>query len=265
MKMRKAFTLVELLVVIAIIALLLSILMPSLSKVRGQARAVVCSANLKQWGSIWLMYLTDNNGSFSSGVINGAAPRGQWLVALQPYRGLKIKSCPVAQRDTTPTRPEGTVNSLWQWGGPSNDPTKPDIYDEGSYGFNSWLYNPDSSVTTIQGRSTKLNWRNNLQPKRQENIPMFADCDWVGAGPAHIDTPQANKNDLVTWNEVQEMRHFNIDRHSGNINSAMLDFSCKRVGLKELWKLKWNSQFDTTADYNGRKKWPVWMQQYKEY
>ncbi len=62
MRKRKGFTLIELLVVIAIIALLMSILMPALQRVRKQARKVVCMANLKQWGLFWKMYCDDNNG-----------------------------------------------------------------------------------------------------------------------------------------------------------------------------------------------------------
>jgi prepilin-type N-terminal cleavage/methylation domain-containing protein len=45
---RRGFTLVELLVVIAIIAVLMAILMPTLQRVRRQARSVVCQSNLKQ-------------------------------------------------------------------------------------------------------------------------------------------------------------------------------------------------------------------------
>jgi prepilin-type N-terminal cleavage/methylation domain-containing protein/prepilin-type processing-associated H-X9-DG protein len=54
------FTLVELLVVIAIIALLLSILMPALAKVRDQGQRVVCAANLRTSITAWVAYSTDN-------------------------------------------------------------------------------------------------------------------------------------------------------------------------------------------------------------
>ena len=62
MNKQKGFTLIELLVVIAIIALLLSILMPSLRKARDVARRISCGSRLRQWGTAVQMYTGDNDG-----------------------------------------------------------------------------------------------------------------------------------------------------------------------------------------------------------
>lgn len=59
---RPAFTLVELLVVLGIIALLISILMPTLNKARQQAKRVQCASNLRQCGVSLLLYAQENNG-----------------------------------------------------------------------------------------------------------------------------------------------------------------------------------------------------------
>ncbi|MFI4912330.1 MAG: prepilin-type N-terminal cleavage/methylation domain-containing protein [Sedimentisphaeraceae bacterium JB056] len=90
---KRGFTLVELLVVISIIALLMSILIPSLAKARESAKSVICKSNLKQLGSSIYLYVADNEGYLPIAAFVDSAKEGMsyqwthWYNLISPYFG----------------------------------------------------------------------------------------------------------------------------------------------------------------------------------
>ena len=85
MSQKQGFTLVELLVVIGIIALLISILLPSLSKARQSAMNVKCLSNLRQIGTSMSLYFLDNNATIPAGWGPGGNPNDCYDDALAKY------------------------------------------------------------------------------------------------------------------------------------------------------------------------------------
>lgn len=237
----KGFTLVELLVVISIIALLLSILMPSLTKARNSAKTVVCMSNLKQLALAYCMYTDDNGGYFEDGVTS------MWPVTLSKYFSdiNKLRCCPIAPG---PSNPLDAINSKYSgYGGPkkywlwSHNGFRPFQY--GSYALNCWTAANAKGWPREWGDSANL-WGKANQ-KGANNIPILADGYWMGGMPLETDQPSLYPDKMV--NPLHSMQRFCSNRHDNKTNVAFMDWSVRSVGLKQLWKLKWHKNYNVNA------------------
>jgi len=269
----RGFTLIELLVVIAIIALLMAILMPALNRAKKQAKAAACQMNLHQWSQIWTMYCQENDGYFCR-IVTGTFWRGEWIMALRPLYETRsgILLCPMAKK---------RLPSLPNYGGPFSTYVMGtgglgNLPEEGSYGVNMWIYNePPESAVSGEFPVNKWFWKT-ANVRGGNNIPIFADTMFRGGGPFYqngdphsdrIAPPQYNGQ----WaGKKHEMKHFCIDRHNGFTNMTFLDWSVRKVGLKELWTLKWHKEFPingawTKAGGVKPEDWPKWMRNLKDY
>jgi len=290
MSRKNGFTLIELLVVISIIALLLSILMPSLSKAKDSAKRIVCQSNLKQWSLCFSLYVNDY-GSYGESWIypippgNPPNPPGSqgrmWMGELGPYYDGNddLRTCPAASkprpdmeqlvktRDLVGTEGIGRTSKAWIYPWTHHWDEWIERGDLCSYTRNGWVANPRRELEFVNNTlDTKNNWRRPETIRGAANVPVLLDGAWIVVWPFD-NQPPPEYEDLFLWG----MDLFCIDRHGkGTIDSIFADGSVRRVGLKELWTLKWHKNFNTAGTYTRAggmpsAEWPEWMQSFKEY
>ena len=227
-----------------IIAGLIAMLLPGLARVRRQAQAIQCMANLKQWSIIVSMYTQDYDGRFWSDT--------NWLDTLQPYydRDETILACPTTRQGGRP------VFATWQYNNV-----------QGSYGMNLWAMNPQPGLA-VPSSDFQDYWGTPNVP-HAHRVPLMLDCASPGVFPRDTDRPPEYQGQLST-NDANQMRDCCINRHDGFVNTAFMDSSVRKVGLKELWTLKWHRTYNTENPFtpDGRARpadWPEWMRKFKDY
>jgi len=270
MHRRNGFTLIELLVVISIIALLLALLMPAMQRIRKQARAVACQSHLKQWCMVWAMYLDDHGGSFHPGwppASAGFQPSHTWPNLLAPYmKNEKIRFCPSAKK----LRSEGALDPYAAWG-----PRSAFKMTTGSYGVNGWVCNPlmaTGDLYPTRGEPVSWLWRTiHVGKGLAARIPLFSGCSTIDGKPLEADAPPNDLVDIADWGSGgSEIKRFCLARHEGAVNVTFFDYSLRKIGVKELWTLKWHREFDTAGPWTKARgirpeAWPQWMRGYTDY
>jgi hypothetical protein len=136
-----------------------------------------------------------------------------------------------------------------------------DGFYTGSYGFNRYVENMKGGVM-----GTNPDYWRRTDAKSGDKAPVLMDSMYHSYWTSATATPPAYDGDYTP----PEMHWICINRHTGYINAVFLDFSARKVGLKELWTLKHSRTFNTCGPWTTcggvqPNDWPLWMRDFKDY
>jgi len=240
---------------------------------RRRAKEMVCLSNLRKWGAMFHKYTQDHNGYFQEG-LNGVAGSGdnRWVKALGAYYkwDSKLTCCseatmPWFAEDGTDMGLAGTrLGAITAWGYYRRTGWMKPV--KGSYGINGWVNNPDPGMGH-GGKPKEDHWRT-PNVKGATFVPLFLGCQRHNAWPEESDEPPAFEGQA--WNGRTHMARFCLNRHNGAVGGLFMDWSVRKVGLKELWTLKWHREFNTAGPWTRAggvlpRHWPAWMRDFKDY
>jgi type II secretory pathway pseudopilin PulG len=258
----RAFTLTELLVVVGLIAVMISLLLPVVGKARAAADAAACLSNLRQMGTAWHLYLTENRGRLPDYAwhMPGApdlAWRAYWPGILEHYNVREnALLCPTAGEPIPFNQPlhKGYGNAGHAWTGKyqSNHTVarfSAKIYRDSSYGYNRNLtaYNPQYPSGTggfgVDGKATRVHA---VGPAPE--VPLFFDSVFADTRPENGSAEQpVSSPPNLQWDNIgpaPEHWKFLIARHGRAIQVCMVDGSARRVPLEETYLLAWSQDWE---------------------
>jgi hypothetical protein len=122
-----------------------------------------------------------------------------------------------------------------------------DEYAYGSYGKNAWVSEPSTAVSGDEAYVKNEYFFQNVRVRHVSRIPLFGDCSFVGGFPDVYDEPEQSREFWPVYSN--EINRWNKDRHKLSVNLVFLDWSVRKVGLRQLWSLRWNKQ---TVDVGGK-------------
>ena len=226
----KRFTLIELLIVIAIIGILLTLLLPSLSKARRISYDAVCKSNLRQIGTMEMLYVTDRQ-SFEGRERNW---NNNWRNYLDVYisnEPAEFMICPEAVTPQSTTN-RGSNIAPWSYRNfPGTNYNNNGEFHEGSYGKNYYLNPRLNNSGNIPEKHFGIIQRVN----NTETTPMFSDCNWRDY--------RVGNNDGVPPDDLgsslnSETRRIYLNRHiRRRVNHVFVDGSARGTNLNQLWNL----------------------------